>query len=116
MKSNEHMAVNLLLALCLVWSTLTIGTAAGQELKLLVKNHSVLLKWKPSPTPNVKYNVYRSTVHGSDYTKLNKKPLTDLSYRDKEVKRGTTYYYVARSTDGGGAESVNSNEAVVTIP
>ena len=100
--------------LCLVVST--IGTAVGQELTLLVKHHSVLLKWKPSPTPNVKYNVYRSTVQGSEYKKLNKRPLSELRYTDKDVRRGDTYYYVTRSMDGGGTESANSNEAVVTIP
>jgi len=104
------------LVLSLVWFASTVGTAAGQELTLLVKHHSVVLRWKPSPTPNVRYNVYRSAVHGAAYKKLNSKPLSELTYTDKDVKPGTTYYYVTRSQDGGGTESANSNEAVVTIP
>jgi fibronectin type 3 domain-containing protein len=102
------------LLFCLFVSTL--GTAIGQELTLLAKHHSVLLKWKASPTPNVLYNVYRSTVHGSGYTRLNSKPVRELRYTDKDAKPGTTYYYVIRSMDGGGTESANSNEAVATIP
>jgi hypothetical protein len=104
------------LVLSLVCFVSPTGTAAGQELRLLIKHHSVVLKWKPSATPNVKYNVYRSTVHGSNYKKMNSRPLKELTYTDKDVERGTRYYYVTRSMDGGGTESANSNEAVVTVP
>ena len=115
-RAARVVAVAIAVPLCLAWFVSTIGTAAGQELTLLLEHHAVVLKWKPSPTPNVKYNVYRSTVQGSDYKKLNSRPLAELKYMDKDVRRGSTYYYVTRSVDGGGTESANSNEAKVTIP
>jgi fibronectin type 3 domain-containing protein len=63
------------------------------------------------------YNVYRSTVKGRDYVKINATLVRNrLSYKDEEVDSGKTYYYVTRSVDAKGKESSDSPEVVVTVP
>jgi len=62
------------------------------------------------------YNVYRSTVSGSAYAKVNAALLAGMSYSDAGVQSGLTYYYVATAVDGSGNESVYSNEVVAAIP
>jgi len=62
------------------------------------------------------YNVYRSTVSGSSYAKMNGSPLGGVSYADSNVQSGQTYYYVATSVDASGTESVYSNEVSAIVP
>jgi fibronectin type 3 domain-containing protein len=63
------------------------------------------------------YNVYRSTVKGRDYVRINATLVKDgLSYKDEEVDSGKTYYYVTRSVDAMGKESSDSEEVVVAVP
>jgi len=62
------------------------------------------------------YNVYRGTVSGGPYTKINSSLITGLTYSDSTVVNGTEYYYVATAVDSSGDESVNSNEVSASIP
>jgi hypothetical protein len=78
--------------------------------------HSVALSWTASTSTVSGYNVYRSTVSGSGYTKLNSSLVAGLSYSDAAVQSGATYFYVATSVDSGGDESVNSNQVSAAIP
>lgn len=78
-------------------------------------SHSVTLNWVASTTPNVTYNVYRSTVSGSGYSQINASPVTTTSFLDANVTNGTTYFYVVRAFDGT-TESVNSNQVTAVIP
>lgn len=45
----------------------------------------VTLRWTASTTPNVTYNVYRSTKTTGPYTKLNTAPVTALTFVDPFV-------------------------------
>jgi hypothetical protein len=78
--------------------------------------HSVVLTWTASTSTVSGYNVYRSTVSGSGFTKLNSSLVASLNYSDTAVQSGTMYFYVATSVDSGGDESVNSNQASAAIP
>ena len=78
--------------------------------------HSVLLSWDASTSTVAGYNVYRSTVSGSGFTKLNLSLITTLTYTDTTVQNGTTYFYVAMAVDSSGNESVGSTQASATIP
>jgi fibronectin type 3 domain-containing protein len=60
--------------------------------------------------------VYRSTVNGSGYVKLNSSLIAGASYDDTNVQSGTTYFYVTTSVDSGGDESTYSNQASAAIP
>lgn len=74
------------------------------------------LTWNASTSTVSGYNVYRSTVSGSSYTKINSSLVAGLNYADSTVQSGTTYYYVATAVDSNGNESVYSNEASAAVP
>ena len=78
--------------------------------------HSVALTWNASTSTVAGYNVYRSTVSGSSYTKINSSLVAGLNYTDSTVQSGTTYYYVGTAVDSIGNESVYSNEVSATVP
>jgi len=78
--------------------------------------HSVALNWGASSSSVAGYNVYRSTVSGSAYAKMNGSTVGGVNYADSSVQSGHTYYYVATAVDGSGNESVYSNEVAAIVP
>jgi hypothetical protein len=56
------------------------------------------------------YNLYRSTVSGSGYARLNGGPLTDTTWRDSGLASDTVYYYVCAAVDTTGSEGPYSDE------
>jgi hypothetical protein len=78
--------------------------------------HSVALTWSASTSTVSGYNVYRGTVSGGPYTKINSSLVAILTYTDSTVQSGTTYYYVTTAVDSSGDESVYSNGASALIP
>ena len=78
--------------------------------------HSVALTWNASTSTVSGYNVYRSTVSGTGYTKLNSSLVSGLAYTDSSVQNATTYFYVTTAVDSSGNESTYSNEAQAVIP
>jgi len=79
--------------------------------------HSVRLTWKPSTSPVVGYNIYRSTSPDTfNGPKLNDTLVTDTTYVDKTVQDNVTYYYSTRAVDAKGNESPNSNIAKAFVP
>jgi fibronectin type 3 domain-containing protein len=81
-----------------------------------VVQHSVELTWNASTSTVAGYNVYRSTVSGGPYAKINSSLVTALSYIDSTVQMGATYYYVTTAVDAQGNESVYSNQVQAVIP
>lgn len=78
--------------------------------------HSVALSWIASTSTVAGYNVYRSTVSGTQYAKLNSSLVGVLGYTDRTVLGGTLYYYVTTAVDAGGNESAHSNEVAANVP
>jgi len=78
--------------------------------------HTVGLSWNASASVVAGYNVYRSTVSGQSYTRMNGSYVGGLSYLDSSVQNGLTYYYVTTAVDSSGIESVYSNEVSAKIP
>lgn len=79
-------------------------------------SHSVSLSWQPGDQNWVGFNVYRSTVDGGPYTKINSNLDSSPSFADTSVQAGMTYYYAATEVDAQGQESAYSNIAEATIP
>jgi Abnormal spindle-like microcephaly-assoc'd, ASPM-SPD-2-Hydin/Immunoglobulin I-set domain len=78
--------------------------------------HSVALTWVASTSTVSGYNVYRSTVSGTGYVKLNSSVVTGLTYTDSTVQSGTTFYYVTTAVDSSSNESGYSNQVSAVIP
>lgn len=81
-----------------------------------VQQHSVALDWTASTSQVTGYNAYRGSQSGGPYTLLNSGLIAGTSYTDQNVQSGVTYYYVTTAVNAQGAESVNSNQAVATVP
>jgi len=86
------------------------------DFEISALQHSVTLSWSASTSMVSGYNLYRSTVSGTGYMRLNEALIFDLSYVDKSVEAGTTYFYVASAVDASGTESLSSNEVSANIP
>jgi len=78
--------------------------------------HSATLSWADSDSTVTGYNVYRSTVSGGPYTKLDSSLIAATISTDTAVQAGQTYYYVVTSVDTSGVESAYSSEASAIIP
>ena len=80
------------------------------------QTHSVALSWNASTSVVAGYNIYRSTVSGTGYTKVNSVLVPVLAYTDTTVQTSATYYYVTTAVDSTGAESAYSNQVSAVIP
>ena len=92
-------------------STLTIPLSGTG-----VVTHSAALTWTASASVVSGYNVYRSSVAGGPYTKLNSSLDAGTTFTDSSVSSGQTYYYVVTALDSNIMESVYSNQATAVIP
>jgi Abnormal spindle-like microcephaly-assoc'd, ASPM-SPD-2-Hydin len=83
----------------------------------IMPQHSVALGWNTSTSSGVVgYNIYRGTVSGGPYTRINS-ALDSTPYdTDSSVQAGKTYYYVVAAVESSGAESTYSNQAQAAIP
>jgi hypothetical protein len=79
-------------------------------------SHTVSLNWTPSSSTYSGFNIYRGSVSGGPYTRLDSSMIPTTSYMDTTVASGQTYYYVATELDSTGAESNYSSEVSATIP
>jgi fibronectin type 3 domain-containing protein len=78
--------------------------------------NSVTLSWTDTGASIAGYNVYRSTVSGNSYSKLNAAPVSSPSYSDSGVASGASYFYVVTAVGKNGMESVYSNKDSVIVP
>jgi fibronectin type 3 domain-containing protein len=79
-------------------------------------SHSAALTWTDGSSGITGYNVYRGSVSGGPYSKINSALDANTAYTDDSVLAGQTYYYVTTAVDGSGGESGYSNEAQAVIP
>ena len=90
---------------------------ANAPLGITVSTASIFLSWSPSNSPGViGYNVYRGTVSGGPYTKINSSLISSTNYNDQAVQSGQTYYYVTTAVNNQGMESGYSNQASAIAP
>ncbi len=79
--------------------------------------HIVDLSWTASNSQDVTgYNVYRGTVSGGPYSKINSSLDSSTVYTDDSVVPGDTYYYVTTAMNSSDQESGYSNQAKAVIP
>jgi hypothetical protein len=82
----------------------------------LPASYTVSLNWTPGSSSYSGFNVYRGTVSGGPYTKVDSSTIPTTSYTDLGVASGQTYFYVATELDSTGTESGYSSEVSATIP
>lgn len=80
-------------------------------------SHSAGLTWNASSSTGVAgYFVYRGTVSGGPYSKLNSADVPTTSYSDSSALAGPTYFYVVTAVDASNVESAFSNEVTAVLP
>jgi fibronectin type 3 domain-containing protein len=80
------------------------------------QTYSVSLTWDASTSTVTGYNVYRGTVSGGPYTRLNSSLDAGTTFVDGAVAASQTYYYVTTAVNSSGQESTYSNQVQVIIP
>jgi hypothetical protein len=78
--------------------------------------HLATLTWTESTSTVIGYNVYRATVSGGPYTKINSSLDATTNFTDTTVQAGQTYYWVVTAVNSSNVESSYSNEVAATIP
>lgn len=78
--------------------------------------HSVALSWNASTSTVSGYNIYRGTLSGGSYLRMNSSLVPGLNYTDSTVQNGVIYYYVTTAVDSTGTESIFSNQVSAVIP
>ncbi len=80
-------------------------------------DQSIDISWQKSGSSNVtKYNVYKSTTSADQYQQIETVESTiNLTYKDSNVQKGKTYYYVVTGVSTAGTESGNSNQTFYTL-
>jgi fibronectin type 3 domain-containing protein len=98
-------------------SNLTGAGGANPGQSNFVSAHDVTLNWSASISSGVAgYNVYRGSVSGGPYARMNSSAITITSYNDNAVQPGQTYFYVVTSISLNNVESSYSNEVMAPIP
>jgi fibronectin type 3 domain-containing protein len=113
--SSESMHVNYLQMTVTGIPADTTPPAAPAGLTATAGNNTVTLDWNNNGESDLAgYNVYRSTISGNYYIKLNGSLLSSSDYNDNSATNGTTYYYVITAADACTNESVYSGEVSAT--
>ena len=60
--------------------------------------------------------MYRGTVSGGPYTKINSLVDATTTFTDTTVQAGQTYYWVVTAVNSSNVQSTYSNEVSATIP
>jgi fibronectin type 3 domain-containing protein len=98
-------------------SNLTGAGGANPGQSNFVSAHDVTLNWSASISSGVAgYNVYRGSVSGGPYVKVNSSVVTVTTYNDSTVQPGQTYFYTVTSVNLSDVESSYSNEVMAPIP
>ncbi|MCI0352523.1 MAG: fibronectin type III domain-containing protein [Acidobacteriales bacterium] len=80
-------------------------------------SRAVILNWNSSTSTGVSgYRVYRGATAGGPYSRITSSTLPALTYEDRNVVSGRSYYYVVTAVASGGMESVYSSEAKAIVP
>ncbi len=107
--TNLEVYLNSLLAGDLEAPTAPAGLAATAG------NATVALDWDDNAEVDLAgYNIYRSTISGTGYARLNTTAVSSSDYMDDTADNGVTYFYVVTAVDTSYNESGFSNEVFAT--
>lgn len=103
----------------------SIPPAAPQDLSAVQDDEVINLTWDApdtdadggSLTGLIGYNVYRTSISGQSYIKINNLEIVQPCFTDFEVISDSTYYYMVTALDDGESpnESPYSNEVSITL-
>jgi hypothetical protein len=92
------------------------ASSASAAITITGAVHVVDLSWTASTSVVAGYNIYRGTVSGGPYTRINSSLEPATLYTDSTVQTGQTYYYVTTAVDSSGVQSGYSNVVQAVVP
>jgi hypothetical protein len=102
---------------CTVITVQRVFNASLGQPCVVYNAHAAILSWTASISPNVTYNVYRSSASTGPYTQVNSSSISGTTFTDTSVQAGQTYYYVATAVASNSSQSAYSSPpAQATIP
>ena len=94
----------------------TSSTSSNPSTPATPSGHIVDLRWNPSSSSVIGYNIYRGTQPGGPYARISASPAAGTVYTDNNVQAGALYFYVVTAVDASAQESAFSNESSAQIP
>lgn len=86
----------------------TFPPTAPNSITIASRGGIVSLFWPANPEPDViGYNIYRSE-DSQKWTKITSRPITTITFSDKQVQAGKRYYYQITAIDNAANESPKS--------
>jgi hypothetical protein len=79
-------------------------------------SHSATVNWNASTSAVIGYNVYRGSVSGGPYQKINAPLDAATTFTDSTVQAGQIYYWVVTAVSSSNVESIYSSQVSATIP
>lgn len=77
---------------------------------------NILLSWSSQRDPNLLgYNLFRRTASQPNYTQVNARPISSMSFLDPNLAPGETYFYRMAAVNADGCSSGYSNEISVAL-
>lgn len=96
-----------------VYVTPSAPAAANGVAATPASSQQINIVWNDNSSNEEWFEIARSTTSGGPYTDVLIAAANSESYTDQTVLPGTTYYYVVRAANAGGA-SANSSQATAT--
>ena len=97
--------------LSLITNISTTPPDAPENLEAIAGDKKVSLSWLENSENDLEgYNIYKSTLPGIEYAKINDFILKNPNFTDNQVQNFTNYYYVVTAVDTDSNESVYSAE------
>ncbi|QGQ98997.1 S-layer protein [Paenibacillus psychroresistens] len=78
-----------------------------------ISDDSIKLKWN-DVSGAASYNVYRSLTPNGTFTKRNSSAIGNNKYEDRNLNKGTTYYYKITAVNAGGESTQSSTVSETT--
>jgi hypothetical protein len=97
---------------CTVITVQRVFNASLGQACVVYNAHAAILSWTASTTPNVTYNVYRSSALAGPFTQVNSSSISGTTFTDSSVQAGQTYYYVATAVASNSTQSAYSSPPV----
>ena len=89
--------------------------AAPVNLRSLGRRAGLRVRWDANAEADLAgYDLYRASVSGGPYAKVNVSPLLEPTFLDTGVAPFATVFYVVRAVDQGGGASVDSLQLEAT--
>lgn len=100
-------------AMRFVYVTPSAPSAATGVAATPVSSRQIDITWNDNASNEQWYEIARGTTSGGPYTNVLIAAANSTSFSDKSALPGTTYFYVVRAANAGGA-SANSSQATAT--